>query len=72
MSLITALTIGYGDVIPHTPMGKIISIIVGFTGLVFVGLSVAIAARGFKEDGKSKMSDLNTLRASPKTKHCLT
>ena len=43
MDLITALTIGYGDLTPVTAIGKITSVAVGFIGLVFIGLVVAIA-----------------------------
>jgi len=43
LSFITALTIGYSDLTPHTPLGKIISILLGIAGMVFVGIMVAAA-----------------------------
>ncbi len=42
---ITGLTIGYGDIVPHTPWGRVISIVVGMIGVVFAGLIVAVATR---------------------------
>ena len=48
MSFITALTIGYGDFVPLTTLGKCISILVGFIGMIFIGLSVAIATVALK------------------------
>jgi len=49
MSLITAFTIGYGDIVPLTGLGKVISLVDGFTGVIFMGLSVAIATVTLKE-----------------------
>jgi len=43
MSFITAFTIGYGDFVPLTSWGKVLSVFVGFVGMIFIGLSVAIA-----------------------------
>jgi voltage-gated potassium channel len=42
---ITGLTIGYGDIVPHTAWGRVISISSGLIGVIFVGLTVAIATR---------------------------
>ncbi len=42
---VTGLTIGYGDIVPHTPWGRVISVLSGLIGVIFVGLTVAIATR---------------------------
>ncbi|MEM7025957.1 MAG: potassium channel family protein [Pseudomonadota bacterium] len=44
-TMITGMTVGYGDIVPTTPLGKIISVAVALIGVVFVGLVVAIATR---------------------------
>jgi voltage-gated potassium channel len=46
---ITALTIGYGDVVPTSTFGRIDAILLGLIGMVFTGLIVATAVRGVQE-----------------------
>ncbi|QDU32179.1 Ion channel [Poriferisphaera corsica] len=45
LAFITALTIGYGDVTPHTHRAKVVSIAVGLIGLVVTGVVVAAAIK---------------------------
>ena len=42
-SFITGLTIGYGDIVATTTAGRLISILLGVTGVLFSGLMVAAA-----------------------------
>ena len=42
-SFITATTVGYGDIRPTRRTSKILSIVIGFAGLLFSGILVAIA-----------------------------
>ena len=44
-AFITGLSIGYGDISPETAVGKVLSIAIGLAGMLFVGLTVAIATR---------------------------
>src|SRR5580704_1545369 len=46
---ITALTIGYGDVVPTSTVGRIDAILLGLIGMVFTGLFVAAAVRGVQQ-----------------------
>lgn len=46
---ITGLTIGYGDITPTTTLGRIISVAIGLIGIVFTGITVAVATRAFAE-----------------------
>jgi len=48
MTFITSLTIGYGDFVPVTPLGKTICVIVAFTGMLFLGLAVAIGTQALR------------------------
>ena len=48
-AFITALSIGYGDIAPVTMLGRVISVGIGLVGMVFVGLSVAIATRALAD-----------------------
>jgi voltage-gated potassium channel len=40
---ITGLTVGYGDISPVTPLGRVASIVVAFIGVILSGIYVAIA-----------------------------
>ncbi|CDY74844.1 hypothetical protein BGLT_03785 [Caballeronia glathei] len=46
---ITALTIGYGDVVPTTTLGRIDAILLGVVGLLVTGVVTAAAVRGVQE-----------------------
>lgn len=47
-SLITATTVGYGDITPKTGVGQCISVFLAFIGTIFFGLMVAVATQAFK------------------------
>ena len=41
-SLITATTVGYGDIRPSRPSSKAMSIVIAFVGIMFTGILVSI------------------------------
>jgi voltage-gated potassium channel len=45
---ITALTIGYGDVVPTTTLGRIIAVLLGVQGLLVTGVVTASAVYGIQ------------------------
>ena len=47
-SFITGLTIGYGDVVVKTILGRFVAIIIGLIGILFTGLVVAAAVRAIQ------------------------
>ncbi|WP_130617262.1 potassium channel family protein [Dyella amyloliquefaciens] len=51
---ITALTIGYGDVVPTTTFGRIDALLLGLVGLLMTGLVIAAAVRGVQEATRSR------------------
>jgi len=62
LTLITGLTVGYGDVVPTTVLGRIVSVLVALIGLVFFGIVVAVANRAIVktlEEQRSKQKSNN-------------
>lgn len=49
-AFITLTTVGYGDVTPVTPAGKIIAALSGVAGIIMLALPVGILASAFAED----------------------
>jgi len=48
-SFITGLTVGFGDIVPHTAVGRWVSVLLGFIGIIFTGLIVAAATHAVQE-----------------------
>lgn len=53
-AIVTLATIGYGDVVPHTPLGKIVGGVSALMGLCMVALPSAIMASSFMEQIKRR------------------
>ncbi len=48
-AIITVTTVGYGDVVPITPLGKVLGAFLGMVGVGMVALPAGILASGFSE-----------------------
>ena len=48
-AFVTALTIGYGDIVEHLVTGRVVSVLFGIVGILFTGLIVAIGVRAVRE-----------------------
>ena len=53
-AFITGMSIGYGDITPQTGLGKLISVCIGLIGMLFVGITVAIATRALADATRSQ------------------
>ena len=65
----TLLTVGYGDIYPITPLGKAISILITFLGVLMVAIPTGILSAGFVEQysklqsiENSSEEDMNFIR----------
>ena len=47
-AFITGLSIGYGDIVPKTELGRVVSVAIGLIGMLFVGLTVAVATHALR------------------------
>lgn len=54
LTLITGLTIGYGDFVPLTGLGRVVAVAAGLVGLVVIGLTVAVANRALATAAQEK------------------
>ena len=48
-AFVTGLTIGYGDIVPQTPGGRLVALLIGFVGILFTGLMVAVLVFAVRE-----------------------
>jgi hypothetical protein len=54
LTAITGLTVGYGDIAPKTILGRIAAIMIGFVGVIYVGIVVAVATRALAQSVEEK------------------
>jgi voltage-gated potassium channel len=47
-SAVTALTIGYGDLVPHSILGRCASLLLGLLGITLTGIVAAAAVRALE------------------------
>lgn len=53
-SFVTGLTIGYGDIAVKTFGGRLVSIFIGFIGIIFTGINIAAATKAIREIYRKK------------------
>jgi len=51
-AFVTGLTIGYGDISPVTPIGRVVAVLTGLVGILMTGLIAALAVYALKETMK--------------------
>ena len=51
---VTGLTVGYGDLVPHHALARIMALIIGFTGVLLTALFAAIGVRALEEAVKEE------------------
>ncbi|MFX8641166.1 ion channel, partial [Acinetobacter baumannii] len=53
-AIVTLGTVGYGDVVPVTPLGKFVSVFAIISGFAMIALPVAIISSAFAEEVKRR------------------
>ena len=48
-AFVTGMTIGYGDIVMHTPVGRLVALLIGFIGILFTGLIVAVLVHAVRQ-----------------------
>ena len=51
-SFVTGLTIGYGEIVAKTVLGRVVALLIGLIGIIFTGMVVAVAVRAIQESYK--------------------
>ena len=59
-SLITVTTIGYGDVYPVTPAGKLVASITALLGIAVIAIPIGIISSGFSDAIRKEDSESNS------------
>ena len=44
-AFVSGLTIGYGDLVPRHPVSRLLSVMIGFAGILLIGLVSAVGMR---------------------------
>ena len=64
----TVTTVGYGDVVPVTSIGRIVALVYMFFGIILISTTLAVISNTFykkrieKEETEKKKQDMNYLR----------
>ena len=56
-SFVTGLTIGYGEIVAKTVLGRLVALLIGLIGIIFTGMVVAVAVRAVQESFKEQESE---------------
>jgi voltage-gated potassium channel len=56
-SMMTVTTVGYGDIVPITPLGKLLGSVITLAGVLVLALPSAILATGFIEEREKAKTD---------------
>lgn len=54
LSAVTALTVGYGDLVPHTAIGRCLSLLLALQGIMLTGIFAAAAVKSLEVQYREK------------------
>lgn len=56
-AFVTGLTVGYGDLVPKSGLGRVLAMTLGLGGIVLTGLVVAVAVEALRATLRSEESE---------------
>ena len=56
-AFVSGLTIGYGDLVPKRPMSRVLAVGIGLTGVLLVGLIVAIGVNALERATRNRRDE---------------
>jgi len=64
-AIITLTTVGYGDVVPATALGKVLASVIALTGVAFIALPAGLLGAGFIEEFEKIRDATRTSKNKP-------
>lgn len=52
-TFVTGLTIGYGDLVPHRALSRLLAVAIGFAGIALTGLVAALCVEALRETARA-------------------
>ena len=62
-AVVTFTTVGYGDIVPITALGKAMSVVVVFLGMILVAVPTGIISSGFMEESERERRAKNSQKS---------
>lgn len=60
-AVVTTTTVGYGDISPHTPLGRVAAILLMFLGIGFIGILTSTITEYFNSEKDKQNEDIASL-----------
>lgn len=60
-AVVTTTTVGYGDISPHTPLGRIAAVLLMFLGIGFIGILTSTITEYFNSEKETKEDEIARL-----------
>jgi hypothetical protein len=59
-AFVSGLTIGYGDLVPVHPVSRVLAVMIGFVGILLIGLVTAVGVRALDNTSKLQEMEMNS------------
>jgi hypothetical protein len=59
-AFVSGLTIGYGDLVPKHPVSRVLAVMIGFVGILLIGLVTAVGVRALESTWRLQEMETNS------------